>query len=61
MTSSHRERVVLRTGIKISKFGLGTAAFGGLYRHVSEEDCANTVARAFELGITYLDTAPHIS
>ena len=59
MTSSHRERVVLRTGIKISKFGLGTAAFGGLYRHVSEEDCARTVARAFDLGITYLDTAPH--
>lgn len=59
MTQSQRERVLLRTGLSISKFGLGTAAFGGLYSHVSEADCAATVKRSLELGITYIDTAPH--
>ena len=59
MIHSHNHDVLLRSGLKISRLGLGTAAFGGLYSHVSDEDCASTVLRAAELGITYIDTAPH--
>jgi D-threo-aldose 1-dehydrogenase len=53
------QRVKLRTGIEISKFGLGTAAFGGLYQGVSMQDCQKTTATALEHGITFIDTAPH--
>lgn len=53
------QRVKLRTGIEISKFGLGTAAFGGLYQSVSMQDCKKTTASALKHGITFIDTAPH--
>lgn len=53
------DRVLLRTGLEISRFGLGTAAFGGLYTSVPFEDCQNTIEVAAETGVTFIDTAPH--
>lgn len=51
--------VRLRTGIEVSRLALGTAAFGGLYNSVSDDDCTASVQRAMESGITFFDTAPH--
>ena len=51
--------VRLRTGVEISRLSLGTAAFGGLYRSVSETDCTDTLLRAINNGINFIDTAPH--
>lgn len=51
--------VRLRTGIEVSRLALGTAAFGGLYSSVSDDDCTASVQRAIESGITFFDTAPH--
>jgi D-threo-aldose 1-dehydrogenase len=55
----HNDLVKLRTGLEISKFGLGTATFGGLYTSITDEDAISTVATALDRGITYIDTAPH--
>lgn len=53
------DRVRLRTGLEVSRLALGTAAFGGLYSSVSDSECTASVDRAYELGITFFDTAPH--
>lgn len=55
----HDELVRLRTGLEISRFGLGTATLGGLYTSISNEDATSTVAAALDCGVTYIDTAPH--
>jgi D-threo-aldose 1-dehydrogenase len=55
----HDELVRLRTGLEISRFGLGTATLGGLYTSISDEDATSTVAAALDCGVTYIDTAPH--
>jgi D-threo-aldose 1-dehydrogenase len=55
----HSDLVRLRTGLEISKFGLGTATLGGLFTSMSDEDAFSTVETALNCGITYIDTAPH--
>lgn len=55
----HNDMVRLRTGVEISRLSLGTAAFGGLYRSVSEADCTDTLLTAISNGINFIDTAPH--
>jgi D-threo-aldose 1-dehydrogenase len=55
----HNDIVRLRTGVEISRLSLGTAAFGGLYRSVSETDCTDTLLTAIKNGINFIDTAPH--
>lgn len=55
----HDDRIRLRTGIEISRLSLGTAAFGGLYKSVSDKACIDTVHTALRAGINYIDTAPH--
>lgn len=55
----HDDLVTLRTGIKISRLSLGTAAFGGLYKSVSDQACTDTLHAALQAGINYVDTAPH--
>ena len=47
-----------RSGVHISKLGLGTAPLGGLYTHVDDDEAARVVRRALELGVCHLDTAP---
>jgi D-threo-aldose 1-dehydrogenase len=39
--------------------GMGTAPLGNLYRVVSEDEAAATLAAAIAAGIRYFDTAPH--
>ncbi|MGH8882669.1 MAG: aldo/keto reductase, partial [Stackebrandtia sp.] len=39
--------------------GLGTAPLAGMYAPVTEPAAVTTVARGWELGLRYFDTAPH--
>ena len=55
----HDEKVRLRTRVEISRLSLGTAAIGGLYTSVSDEDCTETILTAVDNGINFIDTAPH--
>lgn len=55
----HNDKVRLRTGVEISRLSLGTAALGGLYTSVSDQDCTDTVLAAIDNGINFIDTAPH--
>ncbi|KOX28167.1 aldo/keto reductase [Saccharothrix sp. NRRL B-16348] len=54
------ERVPLgRSGVTVTRLGLGTAPLAGLYSAVAEEQAAATLETAWEAGIRYFDTAPH--
>ncbi len=47
-----------RTDVAISTLGMGTATLGNLFRSVTDEEAAATVAAAIDAGIGYFDTAP---
>ncbi|WP_151479613.1 aldo/keto reductase [Streptomyces albicerus] len=47
-----------RTGLPVSRLGLGLASLGGLFEPVPEEQAAATLDTAWELGIRLYDTAP---
>ncbi len=54
-----RERVALgRTGLSLTRLGLGGAPLGGLFREVADTEAAATVERAYALGLRLFDTAP---
>lgn len=55
----HDDRIKLRTGLEVSRVALGTAAFGGLYKSVTDQACTDTLQTALNNGINYFDTAPH--
>ena len=42
-----------------TRLGLGCAQLGNLYRAISDETASSIVARAWEVGVRYFDTAPH--
>lgn len=42
----------------MTEFGFGAAPLGNFRRTLSEEECDATLARAWELGVRYFDTAP---
>jgi D-threo-aldose 1-dehydrogenase len=48
-----------RSGLRVSRLGLGTAPLGNLFTEVPESDADATVDAALAVGITFLDTAPH--
>lgn len=53
------ERVPLgRTGLLVSRTGLGCSALGGVYGPVAEDEAIATVHAALEAGVTLFDTAP---
>jgi D-threo-aldose 1-dehydrogenase len=53
------QRVLGRTGLRVSALGLGAAGIGGLYRTFADDEAAAAVVRrALDLGVTYVDTAP---
>lgn len=53
------DRVMLgRTGLLVTRLGLGTAPLGGLFAAVGDEQAVATVDRAWELGLRWFDTAP---
>jgi D-threo-aldose 1-dehydrogenase len=45
--------------VELPRLGLGAAPLGGLYDAVAAETAQSLVARAWELGIRYFDTAPY--
>jgi D-threo-aldose 1-dehydrogenase len=47
-----------RTGLRVSRLGLGLASIGGLFTPVSEAAAVATADRAWDLGIRLFDTAP---
>lgn len=49
-----------KSGVRISKMGLGTWAIGGgpAWKDLDEGACIGTIVRAVELGINLVDTAP---
>ena len=51
-------RTLGRTGLKVSALAFGCGDVGGLMVRGAPADRERAIARAVELGITYLDTAP---
>jgi D-threo-aldose 1-dehydrogenase len=51
-------RSIGRTGLVATALGLGSASLGGLFRSVPEVDALATIARAWDLGVRFFDTAP---
>jgi len=47
-----------RTGLRVTRLGLGGAPLGGMYEGMSDRVAAATARRALELGIRLFDTAP---
>jgi D-threo-aldose 1-dehydrogenase len=47
-----------RTGLTVTRLGLGCAPIGGLYEPVSDADAHAVVERAWEQGLRLFDTAP---
>ena len=58
MTTSMEYRTLGRTGLKVSALAFGCGDVGGLMVRGAPADRERAVARALELGINYLDTAP---
>lgn len=44
---------------QMGRLGFGGTGVGNLYRAISDEQAAGTVAAAWDAGIRYFDTAPH--
>lgn len=47
-----------RPGVRLPRWGVGTAPLGGLYEPVDEEDAQLTLEHAWDRGFRYFDTAP---
>jgi D-threo-aldose 1-dehydrogenase len=47
-----------RTGLKVTRLGLGTAPLAGLYREVREADALATLEAGWDAGLRFFDTAP---
>lgn len=47
-----------KSGIEVTRVGLGCAPLGGLYGDILEEQAHEVVRRALSLGINVIDTAP---
>lgn len=47
-----------KTGLKVTRLGIGTAPIGNLYSVVPEEDAAAAIETAFSAGVRYIDSAP---
>ncbi|MFC4313549.1 aldo/keto reductase [Steroidobacter flavus] len=48
-----------RTRLQVSELGLGAAALGNLYRPLSDAEADQTLAAAFDAGMSYVDCAPY--
>lgn len=47
------------SGVSVTALSLGTAPLGNLFTAVSEDEAAAMIDAAFDVGIGYIDTAPH--
>ncbi|MEM6632776.1 MAG: aldo/keto reductase [Bacteroidota bacterium] len=47
-----------KTGLKVSKVGLGGSSLGGVFKKVDEKEAIRTVYTALDHGVNFIDTAP---
>lgn len=47
-----------KTGLKVTRLGIGTAPIGNLLSVVPEKDAAAAIETAFSAGVRYIDSAP---
>ncbi len=47
------------TSLRLTELGFGAASLGNLFRVTTDDEAAGAVARAWECGMRYFDTAPH--
>ena len=47
-----------KTKLTVTRLGLGGTGLGNLYRAISDDQAYETVRRALDLGVRYIDTAP---
>jgi len=47
------------SGVQVTRLGLGTGPLGGLFTPVGDEQARATCDAAWELGLRFVDTAPH--
>jgi D-threo-aldose 1-dehydrogenase len=47
-----------RSGLRVSRLGLGLASVGGMFAAVPQQQAVATIDRAWELGVRLFDTAP---
>ena len=47
-----------KTGLRVTRLGLGGAPLGGLFKDVQGVAAVATIRRALEMGINFFDTAP---
>jgi len=52
-------RPVGQTALKVTSLGFGCASIGNLGVAVTDAECGAVLARAWDAGIRYFDTAPH--
>lgn len=58
MRGNTEQRILGRSGLKVSALGYGAGAVGGLLVRGTPAEQEASLARAFAAGITYVDTAP---
>ncbi len=54
----HSPREIGKTGLRVTRLGLGGAPLGGLFESVRDEEARATLSAAYAAGIRYFDTAP---
>jgi aryl-alcohol dehydrogenase-like predicted oxidoreductase len=52
-------RVLGKTGLRVSKLGLGGSSLGGVFRKIDEPEAIRAVHVAIDLGINFIDVAPY--
>ncbi len=52
------KRRVGRTGLQVTRVGLGGGPLGGVYGPTTDAEAEETISEALKLGIRYIDTAP---
>jgi D-threo-aldose 1-dehydrogenase len=52
-------RTLGRSGVPVSRVGFGTAAIGGLFSAVRDDQADAALAASWDAGTRYFDTAPH--
>ncbi len=53
-----KRRILGKTGLEVTRVGLGCASIGGLYGDIPDQQALDVVGRALSLGINLIDTAP---
>lgn len=52
-------RRLIRANIDLPMLGFGASSLGNLYRAIPDEEAIGVLKHALDLGMSYLDTAPH--